>query len=39
MALRVFGGRGSFTTVEKKGWWMSEAEFGMTKKGQVTKKS
>lgn len=38
MLLEVSSGRGSFTSVERIGWWMSEAEFGMTKKGRVTKK-
>jgi len=37
MLLRVLNERGSFTTVERGRWWMSEEEFGMTKKGLVTK--
>ena len=37
MLLRVLDGRGSFATVEGERWWMSEVEFGMTKKGLVTK--
>ena len=39
MLLMALDGGGSLATVERKGWWMSEAEFGMTKKGLVTKKS
>ena len=37
MLLRVLDGRGSFATVGGERWWMSEVEFGMTKKGLVTK--
>ena len=37
MSLSLLGGRGSFTTAEREGWWMSEVKFGMTKKGLVTK--
>ena len=38
MLLRVLGGRDSLTTVGREGWWMSEAKFGMAKKGLVTKR-
>lgn len=38
MSLRTQDGGGSFTTVEREGWWMSEAKFEMTKKGLVTGK-
>ena len=38
MLLRLLDGRRSVATVERKGWWMSEVKFGMTKKGQVTKR-
>ena len=38
MLLRLLDGRGSLATVERKGWWMSDVKFGMTKKGQVTKR-
>ena len=33
MLLRLLDGRGSLATVERKGWWVSEVKFEMTKKG------
>lgn len=37
MSVRVWDEVGSFATVEREGWWMSEVKFEMTKKGLVTR--
>lgn len=37
MSLSVWDRKGSFTAVEREGWWMSGVKFGMTKKGWLQK--